>query len=195
MKTYSTILIILCFFINSYSQEKNECSIINEDFEYFEITIFTDNVEPLFFNVIGKNINFSNYCNESLKKFIDDLYHHNYFVPSFITNRAYYFKNCNSIKIDSKEDLIFIGKLNGSIKKLSKKNILDFYLKSGEKISIKGIKLNGSFIKYNIKLTTIENISFYPNEIYECKNIKDYIVPFKIEHFSKLKNCQIKKKI
>ena len=35
--------------------------IIAEDFQYFQITIFENNVEPLFINVVGKEINFENF--------------------------------------------------------------------------------------------------------------------------------------
>jgi hypothetical protein len=190
MKFNKLHLAIIFFCYNTYSQEKEiSCQIIAEDFQYFQITIFKNNVEPLFINVVGKEINFENFSKESLFIFMNDLYEKNSFVPSFVLDRNFYLQVCNPTNIDLISDFKFISKFNAEIEKLSKKNKKYYNLKTGENILVKGINIRGKFLEFKNENHNFAKISFYPDEIYECPNIVNYIIPLEIELFSKIKKC------
>jgi hypothetical protein len=190
MKFIKIYLVIILFCPSIHSQNKNiDCQKINEDFQYFQIIIFSNNIEPLFINVVGDNINFDILSKESLSNFIRDLYEKYNFVPSFITDRNFYLNECNPTNIDKMNDLKFVSKFNGEVEKLSKKSKKLFDLKTGERIQIKGIGLKGTFLQFRIADHNFQKISFYPNELYECTKIKNYLIPLNIEKFYKIKNC------
>lgn len=191
MKVNKLYLAILFFCISVFSKEqKINCQKITGDLQYFQIAIFMDNVEPSYINVIGSEINFDNLSKESLSKFMFDLYERGSFVPSFITDRNFYLKECNPTNIDKTSDIKFTSKFNGEVEKLSKKNKKYYDLKTGEKILVKGgIQMKGTFLQFGKVEYNFQKISFYPNDLYECSKIENYIIPLEIEKFSKIKRC------
>lgn len=190
MKFNNLYLTVLFFCTSIYSQNKSiSCQKFDGDFQYFQITIFIDNVHPLYINVVGKDINFDHLSKESLSNFINDLYEKNSFIPSFITDRNFYLKECNPTNIDKISDLKFTSKFNGEVEKLSKKRKKYYDLKTGEKILVKGIRIKGTFLQFGKTDYNFQKISFYPNDLYECTKIGNYIIPLEIKKFSKIKDC------
>ncbi|BFM45280.1 hypothetical protein CFS9_39210 [Flavobacterium sp. CFS9] len=188
MRFNKLYLAILFFCINAFSQEqKINCQKIKGDYQYFQITIFIDSLEPSYINVIGNEINFDSLSKESLSKFMYDLYTKNNFVPSFITDRNFYFKECNPTDIDKTSDLKFTSKFNGEVENLCKKNKKYYDLKTGEKILVKGVRIKGTFLQFDKLGFNFQKISFYPNDLYECSKIGNYIIPLEIEKFCKIK--------
>lgn len=195
MKFNKLYLIVLFFCASIYSQErKSSCQEFEETFQYFQITIFIENVEPLLINVVGKDINFDDFSKETLSGFINDLYDKHNFMPSFITDRNFYLKGCNIASIDKISDLIFVSKFNGKFEKLSKKYKKYYELKTGEKITVQGIVIEGSFLRFKKDELKFEKISFYPDEIYNCSKIENYLIPIQISSFYKLNNCKKNKR-
>jgi hypothetical protein len=180
------LLIFICS--NVFSQKNNEnCSQIDSTFNYFQITIFKENNEPFFLNIIGNNIAFNKASKNSLQSFLDDLYKNNVFSPILIS-RLNYLDFCNIENISNSEDLKFIAKFNGLFNKNSKKYKQKINLSSGEQIEIKGVNFRGVFLNIKRKNLEYEKMSIYPTEIYECDKIYNYYIPLKITCISKLNN-------
>lgn len=172
------VLIIIVIISTSYSK-KNEmkCKTITCNTNYYEIIIFKENNSPFYINVIGNNIDLQKFSNDSLQLFINNLYSgNNKFIP-IIMNTEYYYKHCEKKLNSKKEELIFKSKINNLF--INNKVILNrkIFLKSGEKIDIKGINLKGLFMVIDNNKLNFQNISLYPEEIYDCKEIKEYYIP------------------
>lgn len=162
MKTHKLHLVaILFFYISGYSQNKEvSCQKINADFQYFQVSILADNLEPRFINVVGQDIKFDSFSKESLTKLIDDLYKQNYFVPSLINDRSFYLNKCQLKTIDESQDLKFTSKFNGEFEKVSEKKSKYYTLKTGEKILIKGMRIRGTFLSFKKEDYRFSKMSF-----------------------------------
>lgn len=182
------IVLLLFGIVNTlYSQSNQiECNIVEANFQYYQLTILKADSQPTFINLIGENIDFNKIPNDDLKTFIENVLDKSSFVPISM-NRSYYFKNCDNKVSTEKEDLIFIAKFNDVFKKLSKKNRISLDLKTGEKINIEKIEIDGTFLKIDIDKLKYEKSSIYPEEIYDSKFIKNYCVVFKVKKYIKSK--------
>jgi hypothetical protein len=174
------ILLNIFIFKISYSQNKNiECNKIVCNTNYYKIRILKENNHPFFINLIGIDVNFDDLPKESLQNFINNIYTKNKFTP-IIMNTEYYYKYCE-IKLNSKKvELMLKSKINNMFinnKVFLKKQI---FLESGEQIDITGVSIKGMFLVIDNNKLNFQNISLYPEEIYDCKEINEYYIPIKI---------------
>lgn len=186
-KLYKIVLLIFGITNALYSQSnETECNIVEANFQYYQLTILKTDSQPTFINLIGENIDFNKVPNDDIRIFIDNVLEKSSFVPISM-NRSYYFKNCDNKLFTEKQDLIFIAKFNNLFKKLSRKNRTSLDLKTGEKITIEKIGIDGTFLKIDIDKLKYEKSSIYPEEIYDSKFIKNYYVVFNVKKYIKLK--------
>jgi hypothetical protein len=182
------IFLLVFGIINSLYSQSNQidCNIVETNFQYYQLTILKFDSQPTFINLVGENIDFNKIPNDNFQTFIDNVLIKSSFVPISM-DRSYYFKNCENKITTEKEDLIFTAKFNNIFKKLSKKSKTSLDLKTGEKITIEKIGIDGSFLKIDIDKLKYEKSSIYPEGIYNSKSIKNYYVLYKVKKYIKLK--------
>jgi hypothetical protein len=133
-------------------------------------------------NVIGHDIDFEKMAKHSVIIFLNELYSVGTFAPAFLSERKYYLNKCNPTNIDEVSDRKFVSKFNGRFEKLSKK----------KRISIRGLRITGSFLEFDVGRLEFQRMSFYPREIYHNVAIKRYLLPLDIKELKVIRKCKLK---